>query len=141
MESAGAGATRGQIGRDTYERVRALIDQGMKRSDAFQKVAEDTQRTPATVQTAFYRVARSMPDGGGVTQRPRKAKDDAASAPKRARRAATTVTAEPSIEALVRDVQRALDALLDEVRRRDAATSSLRDEAAQLRKIRQLMGG
>ncbi len=139
MESSASGPARGNIGRDTYERVRVLIDQGMKRSDAFQRVADDTQRTPATVQTAFYRVARSMPDGGGVTQRPRTPKA-AGSTPVAGRRQRRATGAEPSLEALARDVQRALDALIGEMRRRDAAASALRDEAEQMRQIRKLMG-
>ena len=65
-------AERGTIGKATFEQVTALVDEGMTRSAAFAKVAEETERTPATVATAFYRVAREMPDGGGVQQRPRK---------------------------------------------------------------------
>ena len=68
METGDTGS-RGSIGRDTYDRVRALVDQGMKRQEAFQRVAEDTNRTAATVQTAFYRVARSMPISAAVTRR------------------------------------------------------------------------
>jgi len=65
-------AERGSIGKATFDRVTALVGEGMTRSAAFAKVAEETNRTPATVATAFYRVARDMPDGGGVRQRPRK---------------------------------------------------------------------
>src|SRR5215510_2722585 len=75
-------AERGTIGQATFDRVTALVGEGMTRSAAFAQVAEETSRTPATVATAFYRVARDMPDGGGVKQRPRK-KRVAADAPPR----------------------------------------------------------
>ena len=52
--------------------MRKHIDAGKKATEAFRLVAEETGRSTATVQTAYYRVARSLPDGGGVQLRPRK---------------------------------------------------------------------
>ena len=66
-----APAARGAIGRSTYEAVRKHIEQGKKATEAFALVAEVTGRSKATVQTAYYRIARSLPDGGGVKIRPR----------------------------------------------------------------------
>ena len=63
---------RGSIGKASYEAVRKHIDEGKKATEAFRLVAEETGRSTATVQTAYYRVARSLPDGGGVQLRPRK---------------------------------------------------------------------
>ena len=63
---------RGSIGKASYEAVRKHIDAGKKATEAFRLVAEETGRSTATVQTAYYRVARSLPDGGGVQLRPRK---------------------------------------------------------------------
>ena len=85
IEERASMAERGTIGKATFEQVTALVNEGMTRSAAFAKVAEETSRTPATVATAFYRVAREMPDGGGVQQRPRKRRvaGDAPAAPKR----------------------------------------------------------
>jgi hypothetical protein len=83
MQASGA---RGSIGKASYEAVRKHIDAGKKATEAFKLVAQETGRSTATVQTAYYRVARSLPGGGGVQLRPRKK-----TAAKRA--AAKTVTA------------------------------------------------
>jgi hypothetical protein len=83
MQASGA---RGSIGKASYEAVRKHIDAGKKATEAFKLVAQETGRSTATVQTAYYRVARSLPGGGGVQLRPRKK-----SAAKRA--ASKTVTA------------------------------------------------
>jgi hypothetical protein len=72
--SAASGApqgTRGQIGRQTFDMARALIKDGKKPTEAFNIVAERTGRSAATVATAYYRIARTMPDGAGVKQRSR----------------------------------------------------------------------
>jgi len=67
-----ASAVRGSVGKASYEAVRKHIDEGKKATEAFKLVAQETGRSTATVQTAYYRVARSLPDGGGVQLRPRK---------------------------------------------------------------------
>ena len=85
MEASNA---RGGIGRASYEAVRKHIDDGKKATEAFKLVATQTDRSTATVQTAYYRIARSLPDGGGARSRPRKK-----AAAKRARRAVAPLTA------------------------------------------------
>src|SRR3954447_9233849 len=67
-----ASAARGGIGKASYEAVRKHIDAGKKATEAFRLVAQESGRSTATVQTAYYRVARSLPGGGGVQLRPRK---------------------------------------------------------------------
>src|SRR5258708_7203274 len=91
MQASGA---RGSIGKASYEAVRKHIDAGKKATEAFNLVARETGRSPAPVQTAYYRVARSLPGGGGVQLRPRKK-----SAAKRTARPATataTAAAKPA---------------------------------------------
>src|SRR5882672_8766512 len=63
--------TRGQVGRQTIDMARELIKQGKKPTEAFAAVAERTGRSAATVATAYYRIARTMPGGAGVKQRSR----------------------------------------------------------------------
>jgi hypothetical protein len=67
-----ASGARGSIGKASYEAVRKHITAGKKATEAFRLVAQETGRSTATVQTAYYRVARSLPGGGGVQLRPRK---------------------------------------------------------------------
>jgi hypothetical protein len=84
-----ASKVRGSIGRASYDAVRKHIDDGKKATEAFRLVAQETGRSTATVQTAYYRIARSLPGGGGVQLRPRKRAD----AKRRATRAAGSATA------------------------------------------------
>ena len=65
---------RGEIGRQTFDAVHALVHKGgMKTTEAFKKVAAETGRSVGTVQTSYYRIARQTP-GSGVKTRSRKNK-------------------------------------------------------------------
>jgi hypothetical protein len=137
----GAGE-RGTIGRQTYERVRELLGEGdLTTRAAFERVAQETGRSVGTVQTAYYRVARSMPDGGGVRQRPRSGRaaggDGTSGRGRRGRRAAGGT---PDVDQLVRDVQRALDALVARTRELEAGQRDLRDQARRYDEIRRILG-
>jgi hypothetical protein len=89
MQASGA---RGSIGKASYEAVRKHIEAGKKATEAFKLVAQETGRSTATVQTAYYRVARSLPGGGGVQLRPRKK----SAAKRAAAKTATAATAKPA---------------------------------------------
>jgi hypothetical protein len=134
-------AERGTIGKATFEQVTALVNDGMTRSAAFAKVAEETERTPATVATAFYRVARDMPDGGGVQQRPRRKRvtSDAPAGPKRGpgRPRRTPAT---DVDELLQTAHRAIDALGTHLRTLDQEVRDLRDSGARIDQIRNLLG-
>jgi hypothetical protein len=132
---------RGTIGRQTYERVRELLGEGdLTTRAAFERVAQETGRSVGTVQTAYYRVARSMPDGGGVRQRPRSGRaaagDGGSTRGRRGRRAAGAA----DVDQLVRDVQRALDALVTRTRELEAGQRDLRDQARRYDEIRRILG-
>jgi hypothetical protein len=141
IEERDSMAERGTIGKATFEQVTALVTDGMTRSAAFAKVAEESERTPATVATAFYRVAREMPDGGGVRQRPRKRRslETAAAAPKRGpgrpRRAPAT-----DVDELLAAAHRAIDALGSHLRALDPEARDLRENGARIDQIRSLLG-
>ena len=65
---------RGEIGKQTFDAVHALVHKGgMKTTEAFKKVAAETGRSVGTVQTSYYRIARQTP-GSGVKTRARKNK-------------------------------------------------------------------
>ncbi len=84
MADDSGGGGRGTIGRQTYERVRELLADGtLTTRAAFERVSEETGRSVGTVQTAYYRMARRCPGGGGVRQRPRSGRR-ASTAPARA---------------------------------------------------------
>ena len=56
----------GSVGRDTFQRVEALVKTGKTKSAAFKQVAKDTGRNEGTVSANYYRVARTS---GAVTPR------------------------------------------------------------------------
>jgi hypothetical protein len=49
----------GSVGRDTFERVAALLKQGKNKTEAFKQVAADTGKNSGTVAANYYRVARA----------------------------------------------------------------------------------
>ena len=142
-ETEGEGGRRGSVGRETYERVRGLIESGMSRTAAFAQVGADTGRSPGTVATAFYRVARQQPDGGGVRQRPRRTRTSAGagqsatsgSSGRSSRRAAA---ASPSADNLVADIHRLVDQLAQQLRDLDGEVRELREQAARYDQVRRL---
>ncbi len=148
MEASGA---RGGVGRASYEAVRRHIDEGKKATEAFKLVAEQTGRSAATVQTAYYRVARSLPGGGGVQVRPRKSsmsKRAGGSARKRASGAASGALAgarrggrsgagasSASVATLARQLSTAIQALVAHVARLEEELASARQDSKRLAEI------
>jgi hypothetical protein len=139
-----ATSPRGSIGKASYEAVRKHIDEGKKATEAFRLVAEETGRSTATVQTAYYRVARSLPDGGGVQLRPRKktaarrsAKAAAATKPPsgrgRARRSAVSATG--TAAGAARQLSAAAEALVDHITRLESELADARKDSQRLAEI------
>jgi hypothetical protein len=96
VSSTGAAAAdgpsgRGNVGRETFELASALIGEGKRPTEAFALVAARTGRSAATVATAYYRVARTIPGGAGVQQRARSG-PRAAAPPVTTRRGGTTTS-------------------------------------------------
>ena len=129
---AEARAARGTIGRQTFELAHNLISSGKKPTEAFAIVASETGRSAATVATAYYRVARTIPGGAGVKQRPRRGRRVAAAPAKAsaARRSGTT-TGE-----LLRQLVDAAAALGQHVERLERENAEYRKIAAALERVR-----
>jgi hypothetical protein len=126
--SRASAAGRGGIGRHTFELVHALISSGKKPTEAFAIVAADTGRSAATVATAYYRVARTIPGGAGVRQRARRGRGRAGS-PSATR--SGTATSE-----LVRQLVDAAAALGRHVERLEKENAEYRRIAAALGRLR-----
>jgi hypothetical protein len=146
-----ASGERGSIGKASYEAVRKHIDEGKKATEAFKLVAEETGRSTATVQTAYYRVARSLPDGGGVQLRPRKkagakratAKSSAASARTGARRGRPpkrTASASGSAASAARQLSDAAQALVAHITRLESELEDARKDSQRLADIERALG-
>jgi hypothetical protein len=145
-----ASGTRGSIGKASYEAVRKHIDAGKKATEAFRLVAEETGRSTATVQTAYYRVARSLPDGGGVQLRPRKkpaAKRQAAKAAGAARTGArrgrppkSAAAASGSAAGAARQLSDAAQALVAHITRLEGELATALKDSERLADIERALG-
>ena len=151
MQASGA---RGSIGKASYEAVRKHIDAGKKATEAFKLVAQETGRSTATVQTAYYRVARSLPGGGGVQLRPRKktatrraaaktvtATAAAKPAARRGRPPKSAAAAAPSSAAgIARQLSEAADALVAHIVRLEKELADSRKDRDRLNAIERALG-
>jgi hypothetical protein len=143
-----ASGTRGSIGQASYEAVRKHIDEGKKATEAFRLVAQETGRSTATVQTAYYRVARSLPGGGGVQLRPRKktaakraaAKTPTGTTPARRGRPPKSAAASSSAAAAARQLSEAAEALVAHVTRLERELADARKDSERLAKIERALG-
>ena len=142
-----ASGTRGSIGRASYEAVRKHIDEGKKATEAFKLVAQETGRSTATVQTAYYRVARSLPGGGGVQLRPRKKTTAKRAAARTAGKPAArrgrpprSAAAASSAAAAARQLSEAAEALVAHVARLERELADARKDSERLAKIERALG-
>jgi hypothetical protein len=141
---------RGSIGKASYDAVRKHIDEGKKATEAFRLVAEETGRSTATVQTAYYRVARSLPDGGGVQLRPRTKKTSARRGPKtgtggttgarRGRPPKSASAAAGSAASAARQLSAAAEALVSHITRLESELADARKDSQRLAEIERALG-
>jgi hypothetical protein len=144
-----ATSPRGSIGKASYEAVRKHIDAGKKATEAFRLVAEETGRSTATVQTAYYRVARSLPDGGGVQLRPRKkaasrrgakAAGTNSAGARRGRPAKRSSAGSGTAAGAARQLSAAAEALVDHITRLESELADARKDSQRLAEIERALG-
>jgi hypothetical protein len=141
--TAPTAGTRGQVGRQTFDMARELIKEGKKPTEAFAAVAERTGRSAATVATAYYRIARTIPGGAGVKQRSRSGRAGAAAKPRAARGAAKTTgrasrasSGDSTTSELVRQLVDAATALAAHVERLERENAEYRTITAALDRLK-----
>jgi hypothetical protein len=124
--------TRGNIGNEIFEQVERMVaEEGLTRTQAFQKLSEQTGRRAGTVAANYYRVARQR----GAPLQPRRRRGGARG-PARAggrRRAATG-----NVDAALARATEAIRELEAIVRSQERELASLREQAAvvdQLQKV------
>lgn len=120
----------GDIGRQTYEDVRKLVEQGMKKTEAFAKVAKQSGRSANTVMTQYYRTAREQVDGGGVRRTARSARTSARTAAK---------SANQQTERLIQEAKTAIDALQTHIAELERDLERATQESKELEKIRKVL--
>lgn len=120
---------RGRIGVEIFEEVeRIMRDEGLTRTQAFQRISEESGRRAGTVAANYYRVARQR----GAALQPRKSRGG-----RRGRgrgRAGAT-----DIESALDNAKSALEELSSAVRRQEQELSQLREQSDQFEKLRSWM--
>jgi len=121
------GGGRGRIGAEIFEQVEKLVsDEGITRTEAFQRLSEQTGRRAGTVAANYYRVARQR--GASLQQRGG-----------RGRRRASSGGDGGDLEAALGRVTSALEDLSDVVRAQQRELEQLREQSQQLDRLRQLL--
>jgi hypothetical protein len=118
---------RGRIGVEIFEQVERLVsDEGITRTEAFQRISEETGRRAGTVAANYYRVARQrgadlLPRGG------------------RGRRRSSGATGTADVDAALQRAQAAIEELADICRSQERELNRLREQGEQLDKLRRLL--
>ena len=124
-------ATRGNIGNEIFEQVEKIVaDEGLTRTQAFQKLSEQTGRRAGTVAANYYRVARQR----GAPLQPRRRRAGTRGPARGGRRRAASGGADAAL-ARATEAIRELEAI---VRAQEKELAALREQAAvvdQLQKV------
>ena len=124
MSDTDTPAARGNIGEQIYARVNDIVGtEGITRTEAFQRVAEERGSRAGTVAANYYRIARNK---NGANVRPRTRKPVAAAGDTDAviKRATEAIN---ELAGLVRSQRRELDRLSEKVAQIDKLRALLRD--------------
>ena len=129
--------TRGNIGNEIFEQVEKIVaEQGLTRTQAFQKLSEETGRRAGTVAANYYRVARQR----GAPLQPRKRRAGArgparAAGPGRGRRRAAPASADAALGRATEAIKE-LEAI---VRSQEKELASLREQGAVMDQLQRVM--
>ena len=122
---------RGSVGNEIFDQVEALMSQeGLTRTQAFQRLSETTGRRAGTVAANYYRVARKR----GAALQPRK--------PRAARKSSTAGRRAPrrggssSADAALARASEAIQELAAVVREQQKELAALREQADQIERLR-----
>jgi hypothetical protein len=123
--------TRGNIGNEIFEQVEKIVaEEGLTRTQAFQKLSETTGRRAGTVAANYYRVARQR----GAPLQPRKRRSGAGG-PGRGRRRAAAGGADAALARASEAIQE-LGAI---VRSQEKELATLREQAAVMDQLQKVM--
>jgi hypothetical protein len=122
--------TRGNVGNEIFEQVERIVqDEGLTRTQAFQRLSETTGRRAGTVAANYYRVARRR--GAPLQPRARRGARGAG----RSRRTAASGGADAALA-------RATDAIQElaaVVRSQEKELATLREQAAVMDQLQRVM--
>lgn len=124
---------RGSIGREIFEQVEQLLaTESINRSEAFQRISDETGRRAGTVAANYYRIARQH--GRGRPRRGGGPRGGAGPGRPRGRRRAGG----DAQDALTR-AQQALEELSAIVARQEGELAAMRSQTEQLEELRKWM--
>jgi hypothetical protein len=123
---------RGSVGNEIFDQVEGLMSQeGLTRTQAFQRLSETTGRRAGTVAANYYRVARKR----GAALQPRKPRAPRASGSGTSRRAPRR-GGSSSAEAALARASEAIQELAAVVREQQKELAALREQADQIQRLR-----
>jgi hypothetical protein len=123
---------RGSVGNEIFDQVERLVStEGLSRTQAFQRISEQTGRRAGTVAANYYRVARQR----GATLQPRKPRGTAA----RRRAPRRGAAAGGNADAALAKAMDALQELAGVVRQQEKELAGLREQADQMERLRALI--
>ncbi len=133
MADAEPETTRGNIGNEIFEQVERIVaDEGLTRTQAFQKLSEQTGRRAGTVAANYYRVARQR---GAPLQPRRRRSGSRAPARGGGRRRASAGGADAAL-ARASDAIQELTAI---VRSQEKELATLREQAAVIDQLQRVL--
>ena len=126
---------RGNIGNEIFEQVERIIqEEGLSRTQAFQRLSEMTGRRAGTVAANYYRVARQR----GATLQPRAPRGSKRGRPPAASRAPRAAGG-GSAEAALSRAMDAVQELAGIVRSQEKELTALRAQVEQVEKLKGLL--
>jgi hypothetical protein len=118
---------RGSVGNEIFDQVeRIMSEEGLTRTQAFQRLSETTGRRAGTVAANYYRVARKR----GAALQPRAPRGTGA------RRRAPRRGGSGSADAALARASEAIQELAAVVREQQKELASLREQADQVKRLR-----
>lgn len=125
MNDESTSGNRGRIGHEIFDQVEKLVStEGLSRTQAFQRISDETGRRAGTVAANYYRVARQR----GATLQPRSPRGGRGKG-----------RADTGADAALAKAQDALRELSDVVKRQEKEIATLREQAAQYQRLRALV--
>jgi hypothetical protein len=132
MAQAEPESTRGNVGNEIFEQVERIVaEEGLTRTQAFQKLSEQTGRRAGTVAANYYRVARKR----GAPLQPRRRRSGGRGAARGGRRRASAGNADAALGRATEAI-RELEAI---VRSQERELASLREQAAVVDQLRRTL--
>lgn len=136
-ESSETSAPRGSVGNEIFDQVEKLMaDEGLSRTQAFQRLSEMTGRRAGTVAANYYRVARQR--GAALQPRaPRGSRSGGGAARKSAARKSSRGSGD--VEAALQRATASIQELANLVRNQQRELDDLREQTKVLEQLRTLV--